>query len=47
MHETLTIKDKEFWMYDWAEMGRYDSPDNISMIKEQTGYDKILYLGYS
>ena len=46
-HETLTTKDKEFWMYDWAEMGRYDGPANISMIKEHTGYDKILYLGYS
>ena len=34
-------------MYDWAEMGRYDGPANIRMIKEHTGYDKILYLGYS
>jgi len=28
-------------------MGTYDTPANISMIKEQTGYEKILYLGYS
>ena len=28
-------------------MGTYDTPANISMIKEKTGYDKILYLGYS
>ena len=42
-----TTDQKEFWLYDWAEMGQYDTPANISMIKEQTGFDKILYLGYS
>lgn len=46
-HDTLKKEDKEFWLYDWAEMGTYDTPANINMIKEQTGYDKILYLGYS
>mmetsp|Transcript_12646 Transcript_12646/g.17067 ORF Transcript_12646/g.17067 Transcript_12646/m.17067 type:complete len:140 (+) Transcript_12646:147-566(+) len=46
-HKSLKTSDKEFWMYDWAEMGTYDTPANISMIKEKTGYEKILYLGYS
>ena len=47
VHESLSSDQKEFWQYDWAEMGRYDTPANISMIKEQTGFEKILYLGYS
>ena len=47
VHETLTTADKEFWLYDWAQMGTYDTPANIKMIKEQTSHDKILYLGYS
>ena len=28
-------------------MGKYDTPANISKIKELTGFEKILYLGYS
>jgi len=29
VHETLSTKDKEFWLYDWAEMGRYDAKAQI------------------
>ena len=34
-------------MYTWADMGLYDVPANIDKVKEQTGYDKIFYVGYS
>lgn len=47
MHETLTTKDNEFWLYDWAEMGKYDTVANVSKVKELTNMEKILYLGYS
>lgn len=47
VHETLTVDDDEFWMYDWAEMGKYDTVANVSKVKELTNMDKILYLGYS
>ena len=47
VHETLTVDDDEFWMYDWAEMGQYDTVANVSKVKELTNMDKILYLGYS
>jgi len=48
MHETLSAKDDdEFWLYTWADMGLYDDTANISMIKEQTGVDKVFYIGYS
>ena len=47
VHDTLTTKQDEFWLYDWAEMGKYDTVANVKMIKEITGWEKILYLGYS
>ena len=47
-HVTLNAKnDNEYWMYTWADMGLYDDTANITMIKEQTGVDKVFYLGYS
>ena len=47
-HVTLDSSvDNEYWMYTWADMGLYDGPANITMIKEQTGEDKIFYIGYS
>ena len=46
-HTNLTVDDEKFWEWSWAEMGRYDDIDNIKMIKERTGEDKIFYLGYS
>lgn len=47
VHNKYTTADKEFWLYDWAEMGQYDSVANVTKVKELTGYEKILYLGYS
>lgn len=47
-HETLSSKDdNEYWMWTWADMGLYDDVANIKMIKEQTGVEKMFYLGYS
>ena len=46
-HTSLTTDDKAFWAWSWAEMGRYDDVANIKAIKEQTGADKIFYLGWS
>ena len=34
-------------MFTWADMGLYDDIANIKMVKEQSGEDKIFYLGYS
>lgn len=47
-HETLSSKDdNDYWMFTWADMGLYDDVANIKMIKEQTGVEKIFYVGYS
>lgn len=39
--------DDEYWMFSWAEMGLYDDPANIKEVQSATGYEKIIYLGYS
>ena len=47
-HETLDASsDAAYWSWTWAEMGLYDDPANIRMIKDVTGVDKVFYLGYS
>ena len=47
-HETLSSKDDDaYWMFTWADMGLYDDVANIKMIKEQSGVEKVFYLGYS
>ena len=47
-HETLSSKDDNaYWMWTWADMGLYDDVANIKMIKDETGEEKIFYLGYS
>lgn len=46
-HKYLSVHDREFWDWTWSEMGVYDTPANISYVKEQTKKDKIQYLGYS
>lgn len=38
---------KEYWDFSWAEMGLYDDVDNIKMIKEITGKEKVSYVGIS
>ena len=47
-HETLSSKDDdEYWLWTWAEMGLYDDVANITKVKEETGVDKVFYVGYS
>ena len=45
-HNTLTVNDKEFWDFSWAEMGVYDDVANTKFIFDKTG-EKISYFGYS
>ena len=47
-HRTLSAKDDpSYWSFSWSEMGLYDAPANIDLIKEQAATDKIFYVGYS
>lgn len=38
---------KEFWDFDWQEMGKYDLPASFDYITETTGYPKLAYVGHS
>ena len=40
-------KDKEFWDFDWQEMGTKDVPKVIDYILSKTGYTKVAYIGHS
>jgi len=46
-HVSLTVDQPEFWQWSWAEMGIYDDVANIKTIKEQTGADKVFFIGWS
>lgn len=46
-HTKLDPKSKEYWSFDWEQMGTYDTPAVITKIKEVTGYDKVNYIGHS
>lgn len=46
-HVKYTTKDKEYWDFTWADMGKYDVPANIRYVKQATGASKIGYVGHS
>mmetsp|Transcript_35516 Transcript_35516/g.54337 ORF Transcript_35516/g.54337 Transcript_35516/m.54337 type:complete len:88 (+) Transcript_35516:404-667(+) len=46
-HTSLTTKDRDYWQFNWEEMGVYDTPAVIDYILGQTGYSKINYIGHS
>lgn len=46
-HTTLDPNSKEYWQFDWEEMGTMDQPAVIDFILKKTGFDKINYMGHS
>ena len=36
-HETLSAQNPTYWNFSWAEMGLYDDPANIGLVKGVTG----------
>ena len=46
-HVNLNPKSKEYWTFDWEQMGTFDTPAVIKMIKSKTGYPKVNYIGHS
>lgn len=38
-HKTLSNKSKEYWDFDWEDMGTKDTPAVIDFILKRTGYD--------
>lgn len=39
--------DMDFWKFSWSENGRYDLPALLNFIKQETGYEKVAYVGHS
>jgi len=47
-HTEFSPKQKEFWDFDFEEMGIYDVPAEIDYILESTHFSKIAsYIGHS
>ena len=45
-HVRYSVDDAEYWNFGWAEMGLYDVVANVKLIQNETGKDKIIYLGW-
>ena len=46
-HVSLKSSSKEYWQFDWEEMGVYDTPAVIDFILKQTGFPQLSYIGHS
>lgn len=46
-HRTLSTKSKKFWEFSWTEMGDFDAPAQVDYVRQQTGVDKVTYIGHS
>ena len=46
-HTTLDNTSKEYWTFDWEQMGTKDTPSVIDFILDKTGHDQINYIGHS
>ncbi|XP_045479566.1 lipase 3-like [Harmonia axyridis] len=46
-HATLNVTDRKFWDYGADEIGLYDVPAMLSMIKQHTRRRDIIYIGHS
>ena len=41
-----SIDAEQYWDFSWAQMGLYDVPTNVSLVKEVTG-QKPFWVGHS
>ena len=46
-HLTLSPKSKEFWDFDFEDMGTQDIPAFVSFIQNATNSTKVTYVGHS
>ena len=46
-HVSLDPKSKEFWNFDWEDMGTKDLPATLDYISNATGFEKVNYMGHS
>jgi len=47
-HTSLSAKDdNEYWLFNFGDVGYYDVPAIIETIREETGHEKVYFIGYS
>nr|VZI33978.1 unnamed protein product [Spirometra erinaceieuropaei] len=46
-HRTLDLKSEQFWQFSWDDMAHNDLPATIEFVLNQTGEDKLFYVGHS
>src|SRR5258705_12442150 len=46
-HVNMTYQDPEFWKFSWEEMALQDLPVIMDHIRNQTGQEKLSYVGVS
>jgi len=46
-HVSLDKKEKEFWDFEWIDMGLKDTPSFIDFVLEKTGQSQLTYIGHS
>uniref|UniRef100_A0A098LWX8 Lipase n=1 Tax=Pantherophis guttatus TaxID=94885 RepID=A0A098LWX8_PANGU len=46
-HVNYTTKQKEYWMFSFDEMAKYDIPASINFVLNKTGQEQLFYVGHS
>jgi len=46
-HVNISVDSREFWEFSWDQMAEFDFPAMIDYVRNNTGYDKISYIGHS
>ncbi|VDN16352.1 unnamed protein product [Dibothriocephalus latus] len=46
-HKTLDVSSEQFWEFSWDDMANNDLPATIDFVLNQTGRDKLFYIGHS
>lgn len=46
-HTTLSPDSKEFWQFDWNEIGKIDIPTIIDYILAHTQLTELIHIGHS
>ncbi|KAL7053067.1 hypothetical protein AAHC03_025986 [Spirometra sp. Aus1] len=47
LHRTLDSKSEQFWQFSWDDMAHKDLPATIEFVLNQTGKEKLFYVGHS
>ncbi|KAJ3102457.1 hypothetical protein HDU97_000539 [Phlyctochytrium planicorne] len=46
-HVSLHASDAKFWNWSLDELAKYDFPATLDLVRRETGFDKVAYVGHS